>query len=69
MNASRASVTVKLHGGPFDGQSAIAYGAQVGGLIDVNHRRYRITQIDSVPRWNELIASATFEEKPRPRPK
>ena len=30
-----ASVTVKLRGGPFDGKSAVAYGAFVGGLIDV----------------------------------
>jgi hypothetical protein len=69
LKSSTASVTVKLHGGPFDGQSAVAYGANVGGLIDVNHRRYRVTRIDPVPGWNELIASATYEEKRKVTPK
>jgi len=58
-----ASVTVKLRGGPFDGKSAVAYGAVVGSLIDVNHTNYRVTKVDTIPGWTELIASATFEEK------
>ncbi len=65
MNSSKASVTVKLHGGPFNGQSAVAYGAVVGKLIDVNHRSYRITRIDTVPGWRELVAQANYEERPK----
>ena len=65
MKSSTASVTVKLHGGPFDGQSAVAYGAVVGKLIEVNHRSYRVTRIDTVPGWRELVASASYEEKPK----
>ncbi len=61
-----ASVTIKLRGGPFDGQSAVAFGPAVGGLIEVNHRPYRITMIRNVPGWNELVGSATFVEKPKP---
>jgi hypothetical protein len=65
LKSSTASVTVKLHGGPFDGQSAVAYGAVVGKLIDVNHRSYRITKIEPVPGWRELVAQASYEEKPK----
>ena len=65
MKSSTASVTVKLHGGPFDGQSAVAYGAIVGKLIEVNHRSYRVTKIEPVPGWRELVASASYEEKPK----
>lgn len=65
MKSSTASVTVKLHGGPFDGQSAVAYGAVVGKLIEVNHRSYRITKIETVPGWRELVAQASYEEKPK----
>ena len=68
MSKSSSSVTVKLHGGPFDGQSAVAYGVFVGGLIDVNHRSYRVTKIETVTGWREQVANATFEEK-RPLPK
>lgn len=66
---SSASVTVKLHGGPFDGQSAVAYGATVGGLIAVNGRSYRVTKIETVPGWREQIASANFEAKGTPKPR
>jgi hypothetical protein len=65
LKSSTASVTVKLHGGPFDGQSAVAYGAIVGKLIEVNHRSYRITKIEPVPGWRELVAQASYEEKPK----
>ena len=66
MRTSSASVTVKLSGGPYNGQSAVAYGATVGKLIEVNHKSYRITRIDTVPRWSELVATATYEEKKKP---
>jgi hypothetical protein len=56
-------MTVKLHGGPFDGQSAVAYGAEIGGLIDVNHRSYRITKVEVVPGWRESVASAIYIPK------
>lgn len=56
-------MTVKLHGGPFDGQSAVAYGAEIGGLIDVNHRSYRITKVETVPGWRESVASAIYVPK------
>jgi hypothetical protein len=69
LSKSGASVTVKLHGGPFNGQSAVAFGPAVGGLIEVNHRSYRITNIQNVPGWNELVGSATFVEKPKPAAK
>ena len=65
MKSSTASVTVKLHGGPFNGQSAVAYGAIVGKLIEVNHKSYRITKIEPVPGWRELVAQANYEEKPK----
>ena len=65
MSRPSGSVTVKLHGGPFDGQSAVAYGAIVGKLIEVNHKSYRITKIEPVPGWRELVAQANFEDKPR----
>jgi hypothetical protein len=32
----------------------------VGSLIDVNRSKYRVTKVDSIPGWNEQIASATF---------
>jgi len=64
-----ASVTVKLRGGPFDGKSAVAYGALVGGLIDVNHRKYRVTKVETIPGWTELVAWATYEEAPKPKPR
>jgi hypothetical protein len=69
MTKYSASVTVKLRGGPFDGQSAVAYGAVVGSLIDVNHKNYRVTKVESIPGWNEMIASATFEEKKPLKPR
>lgn len=56
-------MTVKLHGGPFNGQSAVAYGAEIGGLIDVNHRSYRITSVEMVPGWRESVASAIYVPK------
>ena len=56
-------MTVKLHGGPFNGQSAVAYGAEIGGLIDVNHRSYRITSVETVPGWRESVASAIYVPK------
>ena len=63
-----ASVTVKLRGGPFDGQSAVAFGAVVGGLIEVNHRSYRVTSIDTIPGWREQVGKATFVAKPKGTP-
>ena len=69
MTKFNASVTVKLHGGPLDGKSAVSYGAQVGSLIDVNHHSYRVTTVESIPRWNELIGNATFVEKAKAAPK
>ncbi len=54
-----------VHGGPFNGQSAVAYGAIVGKLIEVNHKSYRITKIEPVPGWRELVAQANYEEKPK----
>jgi hypothetical protein len=63
MTKFNASVSVKLHGGPLDGKTAVSYGAQVGSLIDVNHHSYRVTSVENVPRWNELVGSATFIEK------
>jgi hypothetical protein len=64
-----ATVSVKLHGGPLDGKTAISYGAQVGSLIDVNHHSYRVTSVESVPRWNELVGSAIFVKAKAPKPK
>jgi hypothetical protein len=58
-----ASVTVKLHGGPLDGKSAVSYGAVVGSLIDVNHHNYRVTTVDTIPGWTEMIANATWVDK------
>jgi hypothetical protein len=55
---------VKLRGGPFDGQSAVAYGAIVGSLIEVNHRPYRITKIEPVPGRREETGYAVFEARP-----
>lgn len=64
MKRSAASVTVKLRGGPFDGQSAVAYGAVVGSLLEVNHRSYRVTKIEPVPGRREETGTAVFEPKP-----
>jgi hypothetical protein len=64
----KASVTVKLHGGPLDGKSAVSYGAEVGSLIDVNHHAYRVTQVDSIPGWNEMVGNANWVAK-KPLPK
>jgi len=68
MKRSAASVTVKLRGGPFDGQSAVAYGAIVGSLIEVNHRPYRVTKIEAVPGRREETGHATFEPRPEAKP-
>jgi hypothetical protein len=57
------AVTVKLRGGPFDGQSAVAFGPVVGGIINVNYRPYRVTQIRTIPGGHEQVGSATFEEQ------
>lgn len=62
------SVTVKLRGGPFDGQSAVAMGAIVGSLITVNSRSYRVTKIENVPGRREQTGIAIFE-KPEDKPK
>jgi hypothetical protein len=59
---------VKLRGGPFDGQSAVAYGAIVGSLIEVNHRAYRITKIEPVPGRREETGFAIFEPRPVVKP-
>jgi len=64
MKRSAASVTVKLRGGPFDGQSAVAYGAIAGSLIEVNHRSYRVTKIEQVPGRREETGTAVFEPRP-----
>jgi hypothetical protein len=64
MKRSAASVTVKLRGGPFDGQSAVAYGAILGSLIEVNHRSYRVTKIEQVPGRREETGTAIFEPRP-----
>jgi hypothetical protein len=64
MKRSAASVTVKLRGGPFDGQSAVAYGAILGSLIEVNHRSYRVTKIEQVPGRREETGMAIFEPRP-----
>jgi hypothetical protein len=55
---------VKLRGGPFDGQSAVSYGAVVGSLIDVNQRTYRVTKIEPVPGRREETGTATYEPRP-----
>jgi hypothetical protein len=64
-----ASVTVKLVGGPLNGKSAVAYGAVVGSLIDVNRSKYRVTKVDTIPGWTEMIASATFVDPKTASPK
>ena len=69
MSKLNASVTVKLHGGPLDGKSAVSYGAVAGSLIDVNHHAYRVTKVENVPGWNELVGTATFIQKPKVAPK
>jgi hypothetical protein len=53
-----------LRGGPFDGQSAVSYGAVVGSLIDVNQRTYRVTKIEPVPGRLEETGVAIFEPRP-----
>ena len=68
MARSATSVTVKLRGGPFDGQSAVAMGATVGSLLTVNSRNYRVTKIENVPGRREQAGVAVFErpvEKPK----
>ena len=60
MSRASASVTVKLVGGALNGKSAVAYGAVVGSLIDVNRSKYRVTKVDTIPGWTEQIASAIF---------
>ena len=60
---------MKLHGGPLDGKSAVSYGAVAGSLIDVNHHAYRVTKVENVPGWNELVGTATFIQKPKVAPK
>ena len=69
MSKLNASVTVKLHGGPLDGKSAVSYGAVAGSLIDVNHHAYRVTKVENVPGWNELVDTARFIQKPKVAPK
>ena len=69
MSKLSASVTVKLHGGPLDGKSAVSYGAVAGSLIDVNHHSYRVTKVENVPGWNEMVGSANWiEKKPLAKP-
>ena len=65
MVKSATSVTLKLRGGPFDGQSAVAMGATVGSLIAINTRNYRVTKIENVPGRREQAGVAIFE-KPQP---
>ncbi|HZP97748.1 MAG TPA: hypothetical protein VFC31_15620 [Candidatus Limnocylindria bacterium] len=62
---------MKLRGGPFDGQSAVAMGATVGSLITISTRSYRVTKIENVPGRREQTGIATFEKpaqqvKPKP---
>ena len=64
MARSATSVTVKLRGGPFDGQSAVAMGATVGSLLTVNSRNYRVTKIENVPGRREQAGTAIFERPP-----
>ena len=59
---------MKLRGGPFDGQSAVAMGATVGSLITVNSRSYRVTKIENVPGRRDQTGTAIFE-KPAEKPK
>jgi hypothetical protein len=68
LKRSTASVTVKLVGGPLNGKSAVAYGAVVGSLIDVNRCSYRVTKVDTIPGWSEMIASAIYIDKKKPAP-
>jgi len=65
---SATSVTLRLRGGPFDGQSAVAMGATVGSLIAVNTRNYRVTKIENVPGRREQAGTAVFE-RPAEKPK
>jgi hypothetical protein len=65
---SAASVTLKLRGGPYDGQSAVSYGAAVGSLIEVNARTYRVTRIEGVPGRREETGTALFEPRPTKHP-
>ena len=64
---SAASVTLKLRGGPFDGQSAVSYGAVLGSLIEVNHRFYRVTRVEPVPGRREEVGTAIFEPRKDPK--
>jgi hypothetical protein len=61
---SAASVTLKLRGGPYDGQSAVSYGAVLGSLIEVNARTYRVTRIEPVPGRREETGTALFDPRP-----
>ena len=63
-----ASVTLKLRGGPYDGQSAVSYGAVVGSLIQVNARTYRVTRIEPVPGRREEAGIALFDPRPTKPP-
>lgn len=63
-----ASVTLKLRGGPYDGQSAVSYGATVGSLIEVNARTYRVTRIEPVPGRREETGTALFDPRPTKAP-
>lgn len=66
LTKSTATVTLKLRGGPFNGQSAVAYSAEVGGMVEVNHRSYRITSIEPIPGWSELVGNAIYVERRKP---
>ena len=57
---------MRLRGGPFDGQSAVAMGATVGSLITVNSRSYRVTKIENVPGRHEQTGIAIFEKPDKP---
>ncbi len=60
---------MKLRGGPFDGQSAVAMGATVGSLITINTRSYRVTKIENVPGRREQTGIAIFEKPQEAKPK
>ena len=59
---------MKLRGGPYDGQSAVSYGAVVGSLIEVNARTYRVTRIEPVPGRREEMGTALFDPRPTKTP-
>ena len=70
----KVNATLKLKGGPFSGQTAIVAGVNVGSLIDIRGRSYRITKIEPVPGRRDYTGTATFQKpaipedpgKPRP---